>query len=80
MCAKQGAIIPVDKNLRPSLIETKWAESDASPNFKLFETQFKNPKKIQLMGKLSRNQTTSTGIEVNIAADWLADFKLDLEK
>lgn len=69
-------IIPENKNLRASLIETKWAESDASANFKLFQNQFKNPNLIQLVGTLKRNQTTSTGVEVTNAANWLADFNL----
>ena len=65
-----------DKSIRPILIESKYSDADASANFKLFETHFKSPKKIQLVQTLKRNFSTQNQIEVIKASEWLADLSL----
>lgn len=65
-----------DKSIHPTLIGSKYSESDASPNFKLFETHFKSPKKLQLVQTLKRNLSTQNQIEVTNASEWLAELSL----
>ncbi len=69
-------MLPEDKRIRPVMIETKWSETDASPNFKLFESSLKKPKKIQLVENLKRNFDTNTNISVRRASEWLVDINL----
>lgn len=65
-----------EKSIRPILIESKFSDSDASPNFKLFETHFKLPRKIQLVQTLKRNFTTQNHVDVINASEWLTETKL----
>lgn len=72
-------VLPNDKNLRPILIETKFSETDVSPNFKLFQSAFKNPLAIQLVVNNKRNFSNSQGVRVTNAAEWLSGFSLVLD-
>jgi hypothetical protein len=47
-------LLPAEKEMRPILLESKLSDSDASPNFKSFESHFKNPIKIQLVQNLKK--------------------------
>ncbi len=69
-------ILPTEKEMRPILLESKLSDSDASPNFKSFESHFKNPIKIQLVQNLKKEFSTSTGVEIKKAAHWLAEMNL----
>ena len=69
-------ILPEDKKMQPVMLESKWSDSEASANFKLFESSFKKPKKIQLVQNLKRDFDTSSGVKVTKASEWLAEIKL----
>jgi predicted AAA+ superfamily ATPase len=70
------ALVPEDRNETAWQIEVKWAEAEASKNFKLFEGAFKNSKKIQLVQELKREFVTAEGVEVRQASHWLSHFKI----
>ena len=58
------------------LIEAKWAEADLSPNFRVFETHFKNAQRLQLVAELKREKTTDAGHEIRNAPEWLRHVRL----
>jgi predicted AAA+ superfamily ATPase len=70
------AIIPEDKSERVTMVEAKWGDKEPSPNFKLFSSHFKKPKQIQIVVDLKRELTTSSGVEVRQAVEWLSSFKI----
>ncbi len=67
---------PEDKKMQSVMIESKWSDPEASKNFRLFESSFKKPKKIQLVQNLKRDFDTSAGVKVLKASEWLAEMKL----
>lgn len=64
-------MVPETKEERAQLIEVKWADSEVSPNFKLFAGTFKNSQKVQLVQDLKREYVSAQGIEVRKASTWL---------
>jgi predicted AAA+ superfamily ATPase len=68
------AMIPESNEDCSQLIEVKWADSDASPNFKLFAPTFKNSQRVQLVQNLKREYVTTTGVEIRKASSWLCHF------
>jgi len=56
---------------RPIMIEVKWSDADASPNFQLFESALVNPIKIQLVENLKREFVTQKNVEIRKASEWL---------
>lgn len=64
-------LMPEEKGDLPTMIEVKWKDAEASPNFKLFAGALKNPKKVQLVQELSREYVTAQAVEVRKASSWL---------
>ncbi|MFO7715975.1 ATP-binding protein [Desulfosarcina sp.] len=55
------------------MAEVKWADDKPARNLAIFEKYFPGVKKLQLVGKLSREKTYPDGTEVRAAHRWLAD-------
>ncbi len=69
-------IVPEDKLEQITMVEAKWGDDQPSPNFKLFSSHLKKPKQLQLVVDLKRELTTSNGVEVRHALEWLAELKV----
>lgn len=65
------ALIPEIKSEATKLIEVKWANSEISPNFKLFSPAFKNCHKIQLVAEPKRQFQSESGVLLTKASEWL---------
>ena len=70
-------LVPEEKNETTMMVEVKWGDADVSPNFKLFESAFRNCKKIQLVQNLKREYVSAQGVEVRKASTWLCDFSIE---
>jgi predicted AAA+ superfamily ATPase len=67
----------VTRNDAPYLmVEVKWADSNPSGNFSIFDKYFPGVNKIQIVGKPDREKTYSDGTEIRSAHNWLADLTL----
>jgi hypothetical protein len=67
----------VIKNGDPFLMaEIKWADANLSRNFYVFDKYFSGVKKLQIVGKLDREKTFPSGVEIRSAHKWLAHFSL----
>jgi predicted AAA+ superfamily ATPase len=65
----------LSQNKKPIIaIEVKWADAEPSKNFQEIVKHFPDIKKIQLVANLDREFTTSDGVEVRRAANWLAEM------
>jgi len=73
---KEIDFLVLTENERPWLIEVKWGERDLSPNFKIFQSHFKNPHRIQLVYELEKDYMTQDGHEIRRAIPWLSSFNL----
>lgn len=69
-------LVPEEKTQQALMMEVKWGDAEASPNFKLFDSAFKNCRKIQLVQDLKRQHTTQQNVEVRQASSWLSDFTI----
>jgi len=58
------------------MVEVKWADSNPSGNFKVFDRYFTGAGKIQVVGNLAREKTFPDGTELRKAHDWLAGLSL----
>jgi predicted AAA+ superfamily ATPase len=58
------------------LIEVKNSEDNPSKNFRLFEKDFPEVKKIQLVRHLKREKTYPDGLEIRSLGNWLAHIDL----
>lgn len=58
------------------MVEVKWADSNASGDFKVFDRYCTGAGKIQVVRNLAREKTFPDGTEVRKAHDWLAGLSL----
>jgi len=58
------------------MTEVKWADSNPSSNFSIFDKYFPGVKKVQIAGKLDREKTYPDRTEIRLAHNWLANFSL----
>lgn len=72
-------LVPEEPSRRATLVEVKWGDADASPNFRLFAAAFNHPRKVQLVQELKRDHTTAQGVEVRKASSWLSHFRMDAD-
>lgn len=59
------------------MLEVKWADSNLSRNFSIFDRYFSGVNKIQLVKKLKREKTYPDNTEIRLAHNWLATFSLE---
>ncbi len=69
-------LITIDDHIT-HVIESKWADSSVSKSFSIFQKQIQSPHFLQLVHKLEREYSTTSGIKVCSASKWLS--KLDLK-
>lgn len=58
------------------MLEVKWADSNKSRNFSLFEQYFPGTSKIQLVKDIEKEKTYPDGTEIRKAHSWLSSFQL----
>jgi len=68
------------KGLSPVMIEVKTSEDDVSSSFKMFESHFESPIRIQLVKNLDKDYSNSNGIQILNLAKYLTYFDLSKEK
>jgi len=67
----------ITSNENPALmVEVKWRNENASPNFKIFKKAFPGVKMIQLVKELKKEKTFPDGIEIRSAHKWLSQLSL----
>jgi hypothetical protein len=59
------------------MLEVKWADSNLSRNFSIFDRYFSGVNKIQLVKKLNREKTYPDDTEIRLAHNWLATFSFE---
>lgn len=67
------------KGSSPWLIEVKMSDHQESKNFSVFESYFKDCKKVQLVADLDHGFTTKNGVQIRNLANYLAKLDLSLE-
>ena len=66
----------ITQNDHPCLmLEVKWADAALSKNFSIFEKNFQNTKKVQLVKELKREKTFPDHTEIRIAHHWLSTLQ-----